>query len=110
MATKRAFTIRITNPDGTTSREIPVKPSTIIHLEERMGVPLAQRIDDGYTGAFARLGYEVGQSAGVIPDDMTFDDFVDEDGWVIDVTVPHDAIPKAADATTEAEVEQLAGE
>lgn len=110
MATKTAFVLRLTNPAGE-SRDIPVKPSLAIRAEERAGAPLWTRVGEGYTGAMARFGWEVGREEGFIPASVDFDDFVDADpGWEIDVLHTPAAIPADVDATTPEEAEALAGE
>lgn len=82
---RTAYTLKITNPAGE-SRTIAVKPSLQVKLEERLGMPVWQRFIDGYTGAFDRLAFLVGQDDGLIPADMTFDDFIDsDDEWQVDI-------------------------
>ena len=106
----QAFTISIVTPAGE-KHTIPVKPSTLIALEETWGVPFLERIRQGYTRSLDRLGFAVGQDAKVIPATMTFADFVDsDDTWEIDFEAPPMSIPASVDATTEDEVAAVAGE
>jgi hypothetical protein len=94
MATKnKTLRIVITTPQGD-KHVVPVKPSSLIALEERYAMPILQRISEGYTGALARLGYVVALGAGdIIPDGMTFEEFVDgDDLWTIDWISPEEDV------------------
>lgn len=108
MATKTLTTLRITNPAGE-ARVIAVKPSVSIALEERLGRPIWAQAFEGYTGAGARIAYEVGRDAGFIPAEVTFEEFVDADpGWEIDLVAPGYELPKSIDQ--DADVDQVDGE
>lgn len=90
-----SFIIAITTPDGTTT-DVPVKPSTLIALEERMGMPVAQRIKQGFTGAAERLGFIVAKDAGLIPAERTFEDFIDgDDEWSFEFRSPETTVTDA---------------
>jgi len=84
-AKKTAFTLKITNPDGQ-ARVIPVKPSTLVTLEELTGIPVWERVRQGFTASFTRIGYLVGRDAGFIPADLTFEALIDGDAvWQFEI-------------------------
>jgi hypothetical protein len=73
-----------------------------IALEERLGRPIWAQAFEGYTGAGARIAFEVGRDAGFIPLAVTFEEFVDADpGWEIDLVAPGFELPKSIDPDAE---------
>lgn len=81
--TDQQSVVKITNPAGE-SRTILVKLSVIIELEEQTGMPVLLRSQQGYAGPALRISYKVGRDNGIIPPDVSFADFVDDDAWLID--------------------------
>jgi hypothetical protein len=82
------YTVVITPPNGERT-EIPIKKSVQVKLEERLRRPIMAQVSEGYIGAPERLAYEVGVDNGVIPKELSFDDFIDSDEeWVIDLIPP----------------------
>lgn len=81
--------IRITPPEGEPVT-IMVKRSTLVRLEDEVGEPILARINAGFTGGLYKLAYAAGRDNGVIPEGLSFDDFVDADGdtWDFELIAP----------------------
>jgi len=85
---KHAYVLVITTPAGE-RHEILVKKSAQVRLEERTGRPILAQVAQSYVGAADRLAYEIGTENGIIPKDLTFDDFLDsDDEWLVDIIPP----------------------
>lgn len=93
---RRSMSVMITPPGGEPVT-VPVKRSTQVRLEEELGVPVLARIQQGFTGSLHRFAYAVGRDHGVIPESLSFDDFLDtDDEWEFELVPPDDdADPKS---------------